>query len=35
MFKPSDPKVAVALNWGIAVVVYLVIARVIIRLLRR
>jgi hypothetical protein len=35
MFKPSDPKLAVALNWGIAAVVYLVVARVIVRLLRR
>jgi hypothetical protein len=35
MFKPGDPKVAIALNWGIAVVVYLVVARVIVRLLRR
>jgi hypothetical protein len=35
IFKPKDHRVAVAVNWGIALVVYLVVARLIARLLRR
>jgi hypothetical protein len=34
-FKPKDPKVATAVNWGIAALVYLVVGRLIARLLRR
>jgi hypothetical protein len=35
MFVPSDPKLATAANWGIALVVYLILARLIAALLRR
>ncbi|MBV9213231.1 MAG: hypothetical protein JOZ25_06250 [Actinobacteria bacterium] len=35
MFKPGDHKLAVAVNWGIAALVYLVVARLIVALLRR
>ena len=35
IFKPSDHKLQIALNWGLAALVYLVIARIIVRLLRR
>jgi ribose/xylose/arabinose/galactoside ABC-type transport system permease subunit len=35
IFKPKDPRLAIAINWGIAVAVYLFVARVIVRLLRR
>jgi predicted cobalt transporter CbtA len=35
MFNLDDPKVEVAVNWGIAIVVYLVVARIVVRLLRR
>jgi hypothetical protein len=35
MFSPRNPKVAVAVNWGIALLVYLVVGRVIANLLRR
>ena len=33
-FKPSDHRLAVAINWGLAAVVYLFVARLIVRLLR-
>jgi len=35
MFVPSDPKLATAANWGIALVVYAIVARLIAALLRR
>ena len=35
IFKPHDHKLAIAINWGLAAVVYLVVARVIVALLRR
>jgi H+/gluconate symporter-like permease len=35
MFHPGDHKLTVAVNWGIALVVYLVVARIVVRLLRR
>jgi hypothetical protein len=35
IFKPKDHRVAIAINWGIAIVVYLIVARLIARLLRR
>ena len=35
MFSPEDPKVAVAVNWGIAIVVYLVVGRVLAWVIRR
>ena len=34
-FKPKDPKLATAINWGIAAAVYLIVGRLIARLLRR
>ena len=35
MFTPDDRKVEVAVNWGIALVVYVIVGRFISRLLRR
>jgi len=35
IFTPKDPKVAIAINWGIAIVVYLVVGRILAALLRR
>jgi hypothetical protein len=35
LFKPKDHKVEIAVNWGIALVVYVIIGRIIARLLRR
>jgi len=35
IFKPKDPKLAIAVNWGIAVVVYVIVGRFIASLLRR
>ncbi len=35
IFKPHDHKLAIAINWGLAAVVYLVVARIIVALLRR
>ena len=35
IFKPGDHRLAVAINWGIAALVYLFVARVIVGLLRR
>jgi hypothetical protein len=35
IFKPSDHKLAVAINWGIAAIVYVIVGRFIARLLRR
>jgi hypothetical protein len=35
IFKPKDPKVAVAINWGLAAIVYLVAGRLVAGLLRR
>ena len=35
IFEPSDRKLAIAINWGLAAAVYLVVARVIVRVLRR
>jgi hypothetical protein len=35
IFKPKDHKVAIAVNWGLALVVYLVVARLIAGVLRR
>ena len=35
IFRPHDHRLAVAVNWGLAAVVYLVVARLIARLLRR
>jgi len=35
IFEINDPKVAIAVNWGLALVVYLVVASFIARLLRR
>ena len=35
IFKPGDHKLAIAINWGLAAVVYLVVARLIAGLLRR
>ena len=34
IFKPSDHRLAIAINWGLAALVYLVVARLIVRLLR-
>jgi hypothetical protein len=35
IFKPKDHRLAVAINWGIAVLVYLLVGRLVVRLLRR
>jgi hypothetical protein len=35
LFTPKDHKLAIAINWGIAVVVYVIVGRIIARLLRR
>jgi hypothetical protein len=35
IFKPDDHRLAVAVNWGIAALVYLLVARLVVRLLRR
>jgi uncharacterized membrane-anchored protein YhcB (DUF1043 family) len=35
MFTPKDHKLEIALNWGIALVVYVIVGRFIARLLRR
>lgn len=35
MFKPRDPDARIAVNWGIGLIVYLVIAQVISSVLRR
>jgi hypothetical protein len=35
IFKPSDHRLAVAINWGLAAAVYLLVARLVVRLLRR
>jgi hypothetical protein len=35
IFKPSDHRLAVAINWGLAAAVYLVVARLVVGLLRR
>jgi hypothetical protein len=35
IFKPGDHRLAIAINWGIAALVYLAVARVIVRLLGR
>lgn len=35
VFQPDDPKVAVAVNYGLAALVYLVIGRVLVGLVRR
>ena len=35
IFTPSNPKVAITVNWGIAIVVYLVVARIVSGLIRR
>lgn len=35
LFTPHDHKLAIAINWGIAVVIYVVVGRIIARLLRR
>jgi hypothetical protein len=35
IFKPKDHRVAIAINWGLAIVVYLFVARLIARILRR
>jgi hypothetical protein len=35
IFKPKDHKLAVAINWGIALLVYLLVGRLVARLLRR
>ncbi len=35
IFKPKSPKLAIAVNWGIALVVYVIIGRFIASLLRR
>ena len=35
IFKPHDHRLAVAINWGIAALVYLLVARLVVRLLRR
>jgi hypothetical protein len=35
IFKPKDHRLAIAINWGIAIAVYLFVARLIVRLLQR
>ena len=35
IFKPTDHRLAVAVNWGLAAVVYLFVGRLVARLLRR
>ena len=35
IFKPHDHRLAIAINWGIAALVYLAVARLIVGLLRR
>lgn len=35
IFTPSNPKVAIAINWGLAIVVYLVVGRLLSGLIRR
>jgi hypothetical protein len=35
IFKPHDHRLAIAINWGIAAIVYLAVARLIVGLLRR
>lgn len=35
IFKPHDHRLAIAINWGIAAIVYLAVARLIVALLRR
>ena len=35
IFKPKDHRLAIAINWGIAIVVYLFVARLVARLLQR
>lgn len=35
IFKPSDHRLAVAINWGLAAAIYLIVARLIAGLLRR
>ncbi|MGK5554669.1 hypothetical protein ACSNOI_23925 [Actinomadura kijaniata] len=35
VFEPKDPKVSVAVNYGLAAVVYLVIGRIVVALVRR
>jgi hypothetical protein len=35
IFKPKDHRLAIAINWGIAIVVYLFVARLLARLLQR
>jgi hypothetical protein len=35
IFKPKDHKLAIGINWGIAAIVYLFVARLIVRLLGR
>ena len=35
IFKPKDHRLAIAINWGIAIVVYLFVARLMARLLQR
>jgi hypothetical protein len=35
IFKPKDHRLAVAIDWGLAAAVYLVVGRLIARLLRR
>jgi hypothetical protein len=35
LFTPKDHKLAIAINWGIATVVYVIVGRIIARLLRR
>jgi predicted cobalt transporter CbtA len=35
IFKPHDHRLAIAINWGIAALVYLAVARLIVRLLGR
>jgi hypothetical protein len=35
IFKPKGHRLAIAVNWGLAALVYLLVARLVVRLLRR